>query len=158
MMRTLWRRPAFSIPCVAGLAIAIAAASAVYGAFAAIELDTMGFRDPSHLASIWLTDPAHSQEQVELSYADWQAFQNAPNRVAAVALASSVNLDFTLYFGGTPEHVDGTTVTGNFFDVLGATPLLGRLLTPADDRPGDPVRLVLSHRLSRTRFARHPRL
>src|SRR5689334_15228131 len=137
--RVVMRRPAFSIPCIAGLAVGIAAASAVFSAFSAIELNTMGFAAPQNIAAVWLTDPSHNQQQVELSYADWKDWRTVSDSVADVALASSVALDFTLYFGGTPEHVDGTTVTGNFFGVLGATPLAGRFLTADDDRPNAPV-------------------
>jgi len=148
MLRALIKRPAFTIPCVAGLALGIAAASSVFSVWAAVELDTLGFRDPARLAAVWLTDPAHGQQQVELSYADWQALQH----VADVALASSVNLDFSLYIGDRPEHADGTTVTGNFFAVTGAKPLAGRFLNENDDRPGDPARIVLAYRFWRSHF------
>ena len=41
---------------------------------------------------------------------------------------------------------EGRLVTGNFFSVLGVGAELGRALTPADDEPGRPPVLVLSHR------------
>src|ERR1041385_8789653 len=150
--RAVVRRPAFFVPCVAGLAIGIAASSAVFSVFSAIELDPMGFRDTGRLAAVWLTDPAHGQDQVELSFADWQAWRSGRTGTADGALASSVNLDFTIYAGAQPEHVDGTTVTGNFFAVLGATPLAGRFLTEDDDQPGAPVRVVLAYKLWRSKF------
>jgi predicted permease len=152
LWRILFRRPSFAIPSIAGLAIAIAAATAVFSVFSALELDSMGFRAPGRLAAVWLTDPGHGQQQVELSFADWREWRKIRREVADVALASSVNLDFTIYSGDTPEHVDGTIVTGNFFSVLGASPLAGRLLGEDDDRPGAPARVVLSHRLWRSRF------
>jgi len=148
--RVVARRPAFAIPAIAGLAIGIGASTAVFSAFSAMELESMGFHDPAHLAAIWLNDPAHGQSQVELSYGDWRSWRGRAG--AQVALASSVNLDFTLQFDGMPEHVDGTTVTGNFFEVLGAKPLAGRFLTDQDDRPGSPLNVVISYRLFRTRF------
>jgi putative ABC transport system permease protein len=45
------RRPAFALPCIAGLAIGIAASSAVFSAFSAIELESMGFADSGTLAA-----------------------------------------------------------------------------------------------------------
>ena len=150
--RTITGRPSFSIPCIAGLAIGIASAAAVFSAFSAVELHSMGFADASRVAAIWLTDPVHGQQQVEIGYGDWQIWQRAHAKPADVALASSVNLDFTLFTGTLPEHVDGTVVTGNFFRVLGAKPLAGRFLNDDDDRAGAPVRVVLSHNLWRTRF------
>jgi hypothetical protein len=111
-VRSLWRRPSYAVPCAGGLALAIAASAAVFSAFAAIELESMGFADGGRLAAVWLTDPAHGQQQVELSYGDWQAWRGSRASVADVALASSVNLDFTLFAGERPEHVDGATGHG----------------------------------------------
>src|SRR3954449_8952185 len=88
--RAVARRPAFAIPAIAGLAIGIGASTAVFSAFSAMELESMGFRDPARLAAIWLTDPAHGQSQVELSFGDWRSWHS--NAAANVALASSVNL------------------------------------------------------------------
>ncbi len=151
-LRPLARRPAFAIPAVAGLAIGIAASTAVFSVFSVLEIEAMGLSDPARLIAVWLTDSAHGQSQVEMSYDDWQACRGARDAFQDIALASSVNLDFRVNISGTPEHVDGTTVTGNFFDVLGSKPFAGRLLTDADDRPGAPIRVVISHRLWRTRF------
>ena len=52
------------------------------------------------------------------------------------------------------ELVPGVIVTGNFFDVLGVQPALGRLLSPADDvTPGAHPVIVIAHSFWRTRFA-----
>ena len=44
-------------------------------------------------------------------------------------------------------------VTGNFFDVLGVRPALGRTLTAAEERPGTPPVALISHGLWQRRFA-----
>lgn len=49
----------------------------------------------------------------------------------------------------------GTLVTGNFFDVLGVTPMLGRALSPADDEQANPV-VVLSHTAWMQHYAGDP--
>lgn len=150
-LRAILKRPALALPTIAGLMVGIGASTAVFSAYSAME--SIGFRDPGRLVSIWLTDPAHNQPQVELSFGDWRAWRgNSQVAAADVALASSVNLDFSMYFDGVPEHVDGSTVTGNFFRVLGATPLAGSLLTDDDDQPGAPLRIVISHRMFVARF------
>jgi predicted permease len=51
---------------------------------------------------------------------------------------------------------EGTLVTGNFFQVLGVGAARGRALTPADDEPGAPSVLVLSHRAWSQHFASDP--
>jgi predicted permease len=60
--------------------------------------------------------------------------------------------------GGIEEKVGTQFVSGNAFDVLGITPALGRLLTPADDRtPGAHQVAVISHAFWTRRFGGDPR-
>jgi predicted permease len=56
-----------------------------------------------------------------------------------------------------PEWIQAQVVTANFFDVLGAKPLLGRTFLPGEDQKpgGDPV-VVISERLWRKRFQAAP--
>jgi putative ABC transport system permease protein len=54
---------------------------------------------------------------------------------------------------GEPQQVFGELVSGNFFDVLGVKPLVGRtFLTDEDQAPGTHLVTVLSHNLWQTRF------
>src|SRR5215467_11543421 len=104
--RRLARRRAFAIPAVAGLAIGIAATTAVFSGLSAMLLRSMGFADPSRIVALWQTDEPHGQQHVEVPYENWRAWRAAPATFEDVALASSVNLDFHLFAGGRPEHVD----------------------------------------------------
>src|SRR5262249_27116167 len=55
------------------------------------------------------------------------------------------------------DLVDGTIVTGNYFEVLGVRAALGRLITPADDRtPGAHPVVAISHALWQRRFGGSP--
>ena len=150
--RQLARARSFTVPAVLGLAIAIGATTAVFGVFHTMLLRPMGFRDTQSLVTLWQTDVRRGQKHVEVCYADLLEWRKRARLLTGVALVSSVNLDFPLTGDGQPQQVEGTIVTGNFFDLLGATPLAGRFLTPSDDQPNSPTRVVISHRLWRTRF------
>ena len=52
-----------------------------------------------------------------------------------------------------PERLAGATVTGDFFQTLGISPLHGRGFGKDDDRFGAPNTVILSHRLWMRRFA-----
>jgi len=53
---------------------------------------------------------------------------------------------FTLSGGEIAERVNGQLVSGNFFETLGVNALIGRVLTPEDDRiPGAPPVCVISY-------------
>ena len=62
----------------------------------------------------------------------------------------------TLTGDGPPERLAAAVVSDRFFDVLGARPLLGRVLQEGDDRPGAPKTAVLSHALWTRRFNADP--
>ena len=158
-LRQLVRTRTFTIPAVLGLAVGIGAGVSVFSVFDAMLLRSMGFRDTRRIVSLWLTDPRHGQDHVEVSYADLLDWRKQTAVFEGVALASSVNLDFPITAGtGEPRQVDGTIVSGSFFQVLGAVPALGRLLTEDDDRPGATARAVLSNRLWRSEFGGDPNI
>jgi len=58
---------------------------------------------------------------------------------------------------GLPELVDGGRVSWNFFDTLGAKPILGRTFTAEDDRSGAPHVAILSQGLWQGRYAGDPK-
>src|SRR5580692_10706992 len=67
-------------------------------------------------------------------------------------------MTFTLLGGKDPERVSTGVVSANFFDVLGVKPVLGRLLTPADEtKQAEPV-LVLSYAYWVKNFGRDPKI
>ena len=58
--------------------------------------------------------------------------------------------------GGEPVALSCAVVSGMYFDVLGARPLLGRTFRPEDDQPDAPPVVVLSHGLWTRLFASDP--
>jgi putative ABC transport system permease protein len=154
-MRQLTQARGFSVPAVAGLALGIAATTAVFSIVHATLLRSSGVTDAGRVVALWETEPQRGQKQVEVCYADLQDWRKETGLFENVAIASSVNLDVPL-FDGEPQQVDATTVSGAFFSLLGTKAAMGRLLTEEDDRPGAPLRLVISHRLWRTRYGADP--
>lgn len=156
--RQLLRSRTFTLPAVLGLALGIAAATVIFSVYHTLLLGSMGFADVSKLVSLWPTDPQHEQQHVEVCYADLLEWRKRASLLEDAALASSVNLDFTLNGSGAPQQVESTIVTGNFFRLLGATPAAGRLLRDDDDLPNAPKRVVISHRLWTTRYGAQPQI
>src|SRR5262249_53729669 len=70
----------------------------------------------------------------------------------ACAPQSQVNV----IFDGQAEVASALLATGNYFDVLGVRARIGRTFTPADDRPGAPPVVVLSHAYWMRRFGGDP--
>jgi putative ABC transport system permease protein len=65
-------------------------------------------------------------------------------------------IDFTLVGLGTPREIPAGVVDGNYFEVMGLRPVLGRLLTPADDGPNAAGAIVLTYRFWSTSLHSDP--
>ncbi|PYV07949.1 MAG: multidrug ABC transporter substrate-binding protein, partial [Acidobacteria bacterium] len=90
-----------------------------------------------------------------LSYPMYKDFRDR-NQVFS-GLMCRYGLELNLGYGGSTERVAGELVSGNYFEVLGVTPALGRTITPDDDRiPGGHPEAVLSYDFWVNRFGADP--
>ena len=79
----------------------------------------------------------------------------APRRCAAFGDFTTV--DFTLIgFGQEPRLVKAGVVSGSFFEVMGLSSVLGRLLNAADGGPAAAGAVVLTHRFWTTALQSDP--
>ncbi len=96
------------------------------------------------------------------NYPDYAAARDQCSGFTGLIAYSGVSPHgFTVQSGGDTrtEVARGVQVSGNYFQVLGVEPALGRLLNPEDDRkPGAGPYVVLSYNFWRRRFAGDPRV
>jgi predicted permease len=155
--RTLVKAPAFTAAVVATLALAIGADTALFTLINAILLKPLpGIADQARLVNVHARATAHGgitfQSFSHPNYRDLRGRQRALSGLAAFN-GRGVSL------GGPSgaELVGAQLVSGNYFAVLGTRPLLGRLLTDADDvAPGRSAVAVISHALWQSRFGSDP--
>ncbi len=146
--RTLARAPGFTAVAILVLALGIGANTAVFSVTDYVLIRPLPFPSPDRLVSVWETLPGYSHMELSpANYRDWKRMNSAFEDLAAVT-TEEVNL----IGQGAPERVKGAIVTGNLFAVLGVQPLLGRSITPADDREGAPLTAVLSYGLWQRAF------
>lgn len=154
--RRLARRPGFTVVAVATLALGIGGATAIFSIADAVILRPLPYHDPDRLAAVWQRDLKRDQPFLALSYPLYREWHEHSGVFEGLAGMAEVNYGWTLAGRGEPERVMGRLVTANFFSLLGARPLLGRPLVPADDRIGASRVVVLSHALWRQRFSDDP--
>jgi putative ABC transport system permease protein len=142
--RTLRRAPGFSLSIVATLALGIAAATSVLSVAYAILLRPLPVHDQDRVLVLWADNPTHSPAHLPLAQRDRVAFARDSKTLESVA-AYEFNGAWPQFIqiGDTSATVDNALVTGNYFDVLGVRPILGRLLHESDDVPGAPPVIVL---------------
>lgn len=145
-LRALRRSPGFAGVAVLSLALGVGANTVVFSVVNALVLKSLPVSEPDRLAFIQSNHgPSHSFP----NYRDLRDRNTTFAGVVAYRIAP-----MGLETGGGAVRVWGYLATGNYFDVLGAQPHLGRFFRPEDDRqPGASPFAVLSYTCWQNRFA-----
>jgi hypothetical protein len=106
------------------------------------------------LAAVWLHSPAIGILRDWPSPGQYIDIQNENHSIEQMALAQS--RPFVLTGREQPERLFGARTQSSLFEMLGAKPLLGRLLLPEEDKPGKPDVAVLSERVWKRLFNSDP--
>jgi predicted permease len=156
-IRSLRQAPGFVLVVVITLGLGIGANTAIFSLMDQVLLRPLPVHDPSGL--VLLDGPGAFQGRTvnlaTFSYPMYVDFRDR-NEVFSGVLAR-FPLSTTVVWRGGSERANGELVSGNFFDVLGVRPALGRVLNTADDRvPGAHPIAVLSYGYWQRRFGGDP--
>jgi putative ABC transport system permease protein len=149
-VRTLLRRPAFTLIAILTLGVGIGATTAMFSLIDSVLLRPLPFHEPDRLTMVWEVRPRFNRPRIEVSpanYVDWR--QQVP---AFESLAAYVNMPVNLTGAGTPEQLVAVQVTPNLFPTLGVDPLVGRWFAPPEGSPGQTAVVILSYGLWQRRF------
>jgi len=161
--RSLGRAPGFALAVVATLAVVLGPGVALLSLVEQLYWRPLPIERPDELV---VFDPpqgpysgrtsTQSGFSVPMSYPEYEAFA-AWRESPFAGVACRLPAGLALAFDGATDEVMGELVSGNFFDLLGVRPALGRLLTAADDRVvgGHPI-AVLSWGAWQRRFGGDP--
>jgi putative ABC transport system permease protein len=150
--RMLRRKPGFTAVAVLTLALGIGGNTAIFSVVNAVLLRALPYPDADRLVSIYESLPQGGTGSVSVpNLLDWRAQSDAFTGIAAYQFG-----DFNLREEQQPVRAVGATVTANFFDVLGATPQVGRGFLEGEDKAGRERVVVLSDRLWRRNFGADP--
>ena len=141
---------------VASLAIGIGANSAIFSVVDALLLRPLPYPHPERLAAVWLHSPAIGILRDWPSPGQYIDIQNENHSFDQMALAQGRT--FVLTGREQPERVFGVRTQSSLLEMLGAKPLLGRLLLPEEDKPGKAPVVILSERVWRRLFNADPQI
>jgi putative ABC transport system permease protein len=143
----------FTLAAVAALSLGIGANTTVFTFVNAVLVRGLPFEDPDRIVAVWTENDRGSQMGVSLQdYLDLRDESRTLESLGA-SLNSNVNLsDDDLL----PERFLGAYVTGNFFGMIGAQPVLGRDFSDADDLPGAEPVVLLGHTVWQNRYGGDP--
>jgi predicted permease len=149
-VRWLLRSPAFSLVAIASLAVGIGFNTAIFSVVDALLLRPLPVEKPDRIVDVY-TKGADGDTYSTSSYPDYLDYRDR-NQVFSGMLAYSPSIA-ALKGTGQSRIVLGEVVSGNYFQVLGVRPALGRTLMPDDDRPSAPRVAVLSYALWSREYA-----
>lgn len=153
-MRLIAKSPGFTFVAVVALALGICANTTIFSFVNGLLLRPLsGVKDPERLIAIYTSDYS-SGPYGSSSYADYLDFRNQSD--AFEGLAAHTTSVMTLSEGESAQRLRGARVTGNFFDVLGVKPTVGRTLQGSDDAPSQNEPVVISHGFWQRHFNGNP--
>lgn len=136
-LRMLRLKPGFTTVCVLSLALGIGANTAIFQLIDAVRMHTVPVKDPQELFVLRPTETGRTGDMTgRYSYstnAMWQQVRALEQGYDVFAFGTT---SFNLARGGEARYAEGLWVSGEFFDVLGVQPLLGRIFHAADDHAG----------------------
>jgi predicted permease len=154
--RVLLKAPGFTLIAILSLAIGIGANSAIFSVVDALLLRPLPYPEPERLVNIWLHSPALGIFRDWPSPGQYIDIRNENQSFEEMAIAQLRSM--TLTGRDAPERVDGIYTSSTLFHLLGARPLLGRVLRPDEDTPGKPAVAILSYRIWRRLFSADPKV
>lgn len=143
-IRSLARARALWITVAVTLALGIGANAAIFSVVRGVLLRPLANRDEDRLLYIRQSAMGIGQENSAFSVPEIKDIGTGLKTIKELGTFSAV--DFTIVGLGDPREIRAGVVDGNYFEVMGLHPVLGRLLSPADDGPNAPGAVVLTYR------------
>ena len=151
-VRLLGKAPAFTIVAVLSLTLGIGANTTIFTLAKAFFLESVPVKDPARVVSLYSNAQSRKgppQEYLPTPYLNAVDYREKTDVFSGSAIAIFTGVKFTR--SGKQTQLFGQLVNGNFFDVLGVPPFLGRGFSQEEDVSPRPV-VVLSFALWNTQF------
>jgi putative ABC transport system permease protein len=143
-IRSLGRVPALWITVAVTLALGIGANAAIFSIVRGVLLRPLANRDEDRLLYVRQSAPGIGVENATFSVPEIQDISGKLKSINELGTFSAI--DFTIEGLGEPREIHAGVVDGNYFEVMGLRPVIGRLLARVDDGPNAAGAVVLTYR------------
>jgi putative ABC transport system permease protein len=147
--RSLRARAGFTLVAVSTLALGVAATTTIFSAVNALQLRPLPVEDADRV--VFGMALREGFDPFATSFLEYALYRDQ----AASFVSSGLGTPrlFNLVGAGEPERLRGAAVMASYLRTLAVKPILGRLFTDEEDRPGGPPVVLLGHDLWQRRFA-----
>jgi putative ABC transport system permease protein len=151
-LRQLRRSPGFTLVAVLTLALGIGANTTIFSVVRGILLRPLPYDAPDRTVMIW----SHWKgwDKTWVSASEFEDYARQTQIFSSVSIFDDGS--FTLAGEGEAERVRGGLLSSTFFDAVGSKPMMGRVFTAEEDRPGGPLLVLLGEGLWRRRYGADP--
>jgi predicted permease len=153
--RRLSKSPGFTSVALLTLAMGIGANSGIFTLLDAVLLKSLPVHNPEQLFIV--KQGSHAADKSRFAYPFFDHVSRQLSDSASIAAMSWPDDFYVNNANGQPQTIQGQLVSGNYFQVFGTYPVVGRLLTPTDDEKlgGSPV-TVISYAYWQRQYASDP--
>jgi predicted permease len=137
------KSPGFAAINITTLAVGIAANIVIFSIFSALYLRPFPFVESTRLVDLNETAPRWNLDRTGLAYPDFCGWREH-NR-SFEGMAAWTRTDYNLSFQGSAQRVRGVRATHDLASVLRISPVLGRMFTAEEDKPGQAKVVVVAN-------------
>jgi putative ABC transport system permease protein len=153
-LRTLLKKPLFTIVAIITLALGIGANTAIFSVVNSVLLRSLPYKEANRLVMVWENNRTRGRATNVINpanFLDWQQQNTVFEGMSAL-----YDSRFNLTGAGDPEEISGQVVSTNFFSLLGTQPMLGRGFLDSEGIAGQDNVAVISYGLWQRRFGGSP--
>ncbi len=148
--RQLRLNPGFAAIAIATLALGIGLNTALFSVVRSVVLKPLPYRDPDRLARVWMDNRRLEMREDWASYLNYQDYKRLGTSFESFAAFTEPTVN--LIGEGEPERIRGAFAEAALFEVLGATPVAGRLFRQDEEVAGKENVVVIGWSLAQRRF------
>ena len=145
--RTLRKSPTFAVMAAATLALGIGTCATMFSIINGVLFRPLPYADAHRLVAVWGTDV---DGRFGVSERERERYEEQTQLFESFATYSRFWANIT--GEGSAVRVVGAEISADVLPTLGVAPVLGRAMTPAEDRPGEDDVVVISYELWQSRF------
>src|SRR5687767_7626113 len=153
-VRRLFKNPAFSLTSLITIGAAIGANALIFSVVNGVVLKPLPFADPGRLVGVWHVAPGLMPGPLNQAPSTYFLYREQGESFEDIGLWD--NTSVTLTGRGEPQDVEALLVTDGLLPILGVRPILGRTFSKADDAPGGPNTVLISHEYWQRAFNGNP--
>src|SRR5262249_1267152 len=139
-LRGIRKSPGFSLILILTLGLGVGATTAIFSVVYAVLIKPLPY--PSGERLVWIGESTPKAPGISVTWINFQHWRN--ENTAFEDMAGYLRRDLTMTGRGDALLTHAGIITSNFFRLTGSGPLMGRVFTEDDDRPGAAGVVVLS--------------